>query len=200
MWITALYSVKPSIKQDEGINTLSIAPLFPHTHTHVHEAEPRTDWIGGHTFLHFSVKHPEHPGACALSPPPPVRSAKTRLQSQTWGLNTRGSIVLQGGSAPRNHLLLNFNKSGSLLTLEKKRGGGEEANTLGTIDISGGRGCEVRKQVLGSWESTSQRSHSSHLGLCPPQSTTAARSSYACFGGLGGKGAPENKESAPGSR
>lgn len=31
-----------------------------------------------------------------------------------------------------------------------------------------GRGCEVGKQLLASWESTSQRSHSSHLGLFPP--------------------------------
>lgn len=154
------------------LTLLAFPPSLFHTHTHLHEAEPRTDWIGGHTFLHFSVKQPEHPGACALSPPPPtpLSSAQTRLQSQTWGLNTRGSIVLQGGSAPRNHLLLDFNKSGSLLTRGEQKKQGGKANTLGTVDISGGRGCEVRKQVLGSWESTSQRSRPSHLGLYPPHS------------------------------
>lgn len=47
------------------------------------QAEPQTDWIGGHTFFTLVLNTRGLQGLCAQ--PPPAHSVQTWLQSQTWG-------------------------------------------------------------------------------------------------------------------
>lgn len=128
--ITALYSMRPSIKRDEGIKTLHFPRQSPPPHPAISTHKPPTRQNPGQiglavtpsfTLVWNTQSTPGRVRSAALPPLAPVRSAQTRLQSQTWAWTLGRSIVLQGGSVPRNHLLLDFNKSASLLTRGRKK-------------------------------------------------------------------------------